>query len=79
MKFTHPLARAAKAWDGLQNDKVQRTLVIITTLSLDPKSKRYKKKLVDRLAIAAQEYLAANPKEASGFVLINRRRDWDSD
>jgi hypothetical protein len=74
MPFTHPLARAAKAWAGPHRN--QRTLVIITTLVLDPKSKRFKKALVEQLAIAADEYLVANPKEASGFILINRMRDW---
>jgi hypothetical protein len=74
MPFTHPLARAAKAWAGPHRN--QRTLVIITTLVLDPKGKRYRKALVEQLAIAAREYLAANPKDASGFILINRMRDW---
>lgn len=79
MKFSHPLARAAKAWAGPQHDKMQRTLIIVTTLALDPKSKRYKKRMVERLALAAEEYLAANPTEATGFILINRPRDWDAD
>ncbi|WP_158814323.1 hypothetical protein [Methylocapsa sp. S129] len=57
---------------------MQRTLIIVTTLALDPKSKQYKKKMVDRLASAAAEYVAANPEEASGFVLINRLRDWSA-
>jgi hypothetical protein len=33
--------------------------------------------LVEKLSRAAQEYLAASP-EATGFVLINRMRDWDA-
>jgi hypothetical protein len=74
MSFTHPLARAAKAWAGPH--RRQRTLVIVTTLVLDAKSKRYKKELVEQLTLAADEYLTANPKEASGFILINRMRDW---
>jgi hypothetical protein len=77
MPFTHPLARAARAWAGPH--RRQRTLVIVTTLALDSKSKRYKKALVDQLASAADEYLTANPKEASGFILINRMRDWNAD
>ena len=76
MSFTHPLARAAKAWAGPH--RRQRTLVIVTTLALDAKSKRYKKELVEQLALAADEYLTANPKEASGFILINRMRDWNA-
>jgi hypothetical protein len=75
--FTHPLARAAKAWAGPH--RRQRTLVIVTTLSLDPASKRYKKALVEQLASAADKYLTANSKEAGGFILINRMRDWHAD
>jgi hypothetical protein len=79
MAFVHPLARASKAWAATtQPGNVRRMLVIVTTLVLDPNSKRYKKKLVDSLSVAANEYLAANPEEASGFILINRMRDWDS-
>ena len=76
MSFTHPLARAAKAWAGPH--RRQRTLVIVTTLALDAKSKRYKKELVEQLTLAADEYLTANPKEASGFIFINRMRDWNA-
>ena len=76
MSFTHPLARAAKAWAGPH--RRQRTLVIVTTLALDAKSKRYKKELVEQLTLAAAEYLTANPKEASGFIFINRMRDWNA-
>jgi hypothetical protein len=76
MPFTHPLARAAKAWAGPH--RRQRTLVIVTTLVLDAKSKRYKKELVEQLTLAADEYLTANPKEAGGFIFINRMRDWNA-
>jgi hypothetical protein len=77
MPFTHPLARAAKAWAATtQIGTVRRMLVVVTTLELDPKSKKYKKKLIESLASAANEYVAANPKEASGFIFINRLRDW---
>ena len=78
MTFSHPLARAAKVFAGPHHDRTQRTLVVVTTLELDPMSKRYKKKLIAKLALAAQEYVAANPNEATGFILINRMRDWDT-
>ena len=79
MAFVHPLARAAKAWPATtRSGTVRRMLVIVTTLALDPKSKRYKKKLVNNLSAAANEYLAANPEAASGFILINRLRDWNA-
>jgi hypothetical protein len=76
--FSHPLARKAKAWPSPLQDQKQRTLVVVTTLALDPKSKRFKKKMVQRLADAAQAYIAANQQEANGFLLINRMRDWDA-
>ena len=44
----------AKAPDGAE----QRVLVIVTTISLEPGDKGYKKSLVDRLSRAAQDYLA---------------------
>ena len=50
-------------------------LIIVTTIELDPVSKRYKKNLVERLSHAAQEYLADSAM-ASGFVLVNRFRNW---
>jgi hypothetical protein len=78
MKFSHPLARAAKIWSVTTKDaSVQPILVIVTTLALDPENKRYKKHLVNRLSEAAREHISANPAIASGFVLMNRLRDWD--
>ena len=78
MKFSHPLARAARVWPvTIKDDSVQSILVVVTTLALEPESKRYKKNLVIRLSDAAREYLSANPALASGFVLMNRLRDWD--
>jgi hypothetical protein len=79
MTFSHPLARAAKSWPGPQHNDNQRTPIVVTTLALDPESKRYKKKMVARLASAAQEYVDANSKDASGFILINRMRDWGAE
>jgi hypothetical protein len=79
MTFSHPLARAAKAWPAnTKLGKMRNMLVIVTTLALDPKSKSYKKKMVDRLSLAAEEYLSQNPRAVSGFILVNRVRDWHS-
>jgi hypothetical protein len=76
MTFSHPLARAAKVWRAKTHDGgEQRLLVIVTTIPLDEKSKQYKKGLVERLSNAAQKYLTESAA-ASGFVLINRMRDW---
>jgi hypothetical protein len=78
MEFSHPLARGAKVWPATARDgAVQRLLVIVTTIELDPKSKRYKKKLVDRLSRAAQDYLAGST-EATGYILVNRLREWEA-
>ena len=79
MIFSHPLIRASRVWPAVTPDgKEQRMLVIITTLALDPTTKGYKKALVERLSAAAQEYLSSHPTEASGFILMNRARDWRS-
>ncbi len=77
MKFAHPLARAARVWPvTTKEDRVEPILVVVTTLALDPANKRFKKHLVNRLSEAAQEHLSTNPQLASGFVLMNRLRDW---
>ena len=76
MAFVHPLARGAKLWTARSlDDSEQRVLVIVTTISLDPSHKGYKKSLVEKLSRAAREHLAGS-KEAGAFVLINRLRDW---
>ena len=69
--FSHPLARAARVWhaEGYDGSK-QRVLVIVTTMELDPKNKRYKAKLAEQLARAAKEYLAQS-SEAASFVTMN--------
>jgi len=78
MEFSHPLARGAKVWPGkFINGKTRRMLVIVTTIELDPTSKRYKEKIVQRLSDAAKEYLD-DSNEADGFILVNRLRDWDT-
>jgi len=78
MKFSHPLARAAKVWSITNADEsVQPVLVVVTTLELDPGSDRYRKNMVNRLSKAVREHLAAHPTLASSFVLINRLREWD--
>ncbi|MGD1016362.1 MAG: hypothetical protein ABR863_07975 [Roseiarcus sp.] len=76
MAFSHPLARGAKVWaEKTLDGEDRRVLVVVTTIALDPGAKGFKKRLVENLSRAAQEYLAASP-EAAGFVLINRMRDW---
>ena len=68
--FIHPLARAARVWRAEQPDgSEQRVLVVVTTMELDPKSDRYKEKLVDRLSRAVKEHLARS-SEADGFIIM---------
>jgi hypothetical protein len=75
-QFTHPLARAARVWRAERLDgSERRVLVIVTTMELDPKSHRYDERLVERLARAANRYLARS-SEATAFVLMNRPKDW---
>ena len=69
--FSHPLARAARIWHAERHDgSKERVLVIVTTMELDPKKKRYKAKLVEKLACAANGYLAQS-SEAASFIMMN--------
>jgi hypothetical protein len=78
MSFIHPLAKKARTWPMTSRDgSERRVLVIITTLTLDPESEHYKKKLVDRLTDAACEYLSENA-DITDFIFINRMKEWDS-
>jgi hypothetical protein len=80
MEFSHPLARAAKIWPmemEASDGPRQKTLVIVTTLELDPHNKRYKLNFVKRLSAAAREFLAES-KDATSFLLINRLREWNA-
>jgi hypothetical protein len=75
-EFSHPLARAARVWIAQRQDgSEQRVLVIVTTMELDPENQRYKKKLVEKLSRAAEEYLARS-SVASAFVIVNPMRQW---
>jgi len=79
MKFTHPLAKDAKVWVASgQDGSAKRVLTIVTTLTLDPESKRYRKDKVDRLAADAKDYVQAHPADADAFLLMNRVKDWHS-
>jgi hypothetical protein len=79
MKFTHPLARDAKIWTAsAQDGSARRVLAIVTTLALDPESKRYKKDKVERLSADAKDFVSAHPAEADAFLLMNRVKDWHS-
>ena len=74
--FSHPLARSAKVWSATMEDGAERRiLVIVTTIELDPKHDHYSEKLVRKLARAAEEHLGQS-SEATGFMLVNRPKDW---
>jgi hypothetical protein len=74
--FSHPLARSARVWSATTKDGAARCiLVIVTTIELDPKHDRYSEKLVRKLARAAEEHLGQS-SEATGFMLVNRPKDW---
>ena len=77
MTFSHPLARNAEIFAAHSLDGAERAvLAIVTTLELDPKSKKYKQSSVDRLSRAAQKYVADSGRVATAFVLMNRPKDW---
>lgn len=60
-----------------QDGSVRHVLVIETTLALDRKDDKFKKKLVDRLSEAAMAYVAER-FDLTDFILINRPKDWDA-
>lgn len=73
MKFEHPLARSAKAWPAYPRDGESKPyLVVVTTLTLDPDSKKYKTELVEQLKGAVNKFLTEQPDKAVGFVLMNK-------
>jgi hypothetical protein len=53
----------------------QRVLAVVTTMELDPRSPRYKKRLVEKLSDAAHDYVH-HSDHVSAFVLMNRPKDW---
>ena len=74
--FSHPLARTARIWHAERHDgSKERVLVIVTTMELDPKKKRYKAKLAEKLDCAAKEYLAQSP-EATSFIIMSPLSHW---
>ena len=75
--FTHPLARKATLARAHRRDGSQvNSLLIVTTLELDPEAKGYRAKNVERLHEAAREYLAQVPEIAS-YAVLARPKDWD--
>ena len=73
MKFEHPLARSAKVWSAYPREGDSKAyLVVVTTLTLDPDSKKYKTDLVEQLKGAVTHFLAEHPDKATGFVLMNK-------
>jgi hypothetical protein len=79
MIFSHPLARDASVFTAKNNDGSEyRVLAIVTTLELDPESQNYKKRFVEKLSRAANDYVAGSD-EVTAFVLMNRPRDWVAD
>lgn len=77
MTFSHPLARhvTVGTTNGVSK-RPRKILVIMTTLELDPGSKKFKADKVKILSDAAEEWVEANVSEATDFMLINRAKDW---
>ncbi len=74
--FSHPLARGARVWTAnMEDGHVKRILVIVTNAELDSGSGKYKADIIDRLNLAARDYIRET-NAADGFLLANRMRDW---
>lgn len=77
-EFKHPLARKAKIWATKTREGAdQRLLIAVTTLELDPKNEAFSQKHFDRLAKAAEEFVAETP-DLAGYAIVNRPKDWDA-
>jgi hypothetical protein len=75
MSFSHPLARAAHVWQANVGGP-RKILVVVTTLELDPHRGGYKKKLVEGLSSAVEEFIVVSD-DLYGYCLINRLREWN--
>ena len=75
MDFSRPLARAAHVWQANVSGP-RKVLVVVTTLELDSRHKRFKRQLVDGLSSAAAEFVTASD-DLDGYCLINRLREWN--
>ncbi len=74
--FKHPLARNATTAKAHRLQGGEETLlVVVTTLELDPKAEGFSAKNVARLRKAAEEFVA-EAGDLSGYVIINRAKDW---
>jgi hypothetical protein len=76
MTFSHRLARSAKVFVAHGRDGTeQQILVIATTAELDPQSRRYKKRLVEKLSAAARDHVGRSDR-VTAFLLINPMKYW---
>ena len=76
--FKHPLARKATVAPCRRAKGAEESvLVIVTTLELDSAAKGFNRKQVERLNTAAAEFVAEQ-QSLSGFVVINRPKEWDN-
>ena len=72
MKFSHPLARSGSVWPAITlDDKAHDILVIVTTLELDARHKKFKASKVERLRDAAKQYLREHLPDVREVVLMN--------
>ena len=77
-EFKHPLARRAKVWAAKTRDGAdQKLLIVVTTMELDPEKDAYSQKHFDRLAKAAQEFVAETP-DVDGYIIASRAKDWET-
>jgi hypothetical protein len=78
MAFTHPLARAAQVFAAHAHDGAERqVLAIITTLELDPHSRRYNRGLVEKLSAAARDYIASADGTGKDAAIRAIWREWE--
>jgi hypothetical protein len=75
MTFSHPLARSAKVFVAHGRDGTEQQILVIATAELDPQSRRYKKRLVEKLSAAARDHVCRSDR-VTAFLLINPIKYW---
>ena len=62
MKFSHPLARSGRVWAATTlDDKAHDILVIVTTLELDARHKKFKARSRDCVTRGSSTYATMSP------------------
>ena len=71
MKFSHPLARSGSVWSATTLDDKAHDILVIMTLELDARHKKFKASKVERLRDAGKQFIREHVPAVREVVLIN--------